>query len=138
MNDCIFCKIIEGKIPSTKLFETDKIYAFLSIQPVNPGHALVVHKHHHEDIFDTPESDLKDMIAGVKQVAHALKNVLKVDGVNVGMNNGPAAGQLVFHAHMHVIPRLSTDGLKHWQHKDASPAELKKVGEQLQRQFSTK
>ena len=65
-----------------------------------------------------------------------MKNVLNVDGVNLGMNNGPAAGQLVFHAHLHIIPRLSSDGLKHWQHKDATPAELKKVADQMRRQFA--
>jgi histidine triad (HIT) family protein len=131
MTDCIFCKIVQGQIPSTKLFETDKVYAFLSIQPVNSGHALIVHKHHHSDIFDTPEEDMKDLAAGAKRIAVALKDALKIDGVNIGMNNGAAAGQVIFHAHLHVIPRLMNDGFKHWQHKDAKPEELKQVADKI-------
>lgn len=131
MSDCIFCKILAKQIPSHKIYEDDRTYGFLSIQPVNAGHALVIHKHHHSDIFDTPEEDMKDLAVAAKHVAMKLKKVLKVDGVNLGMNNGAAAGQVIFHAHLHVIPRLSTDGLKHWPHKDAKPEELKAIAEKL-------
>ncbi|HSU72494.1 MAG TPA: HIT family protein [Candidatus Binatia bacterium] len=131
MTDCIFCKILAQQIPSHKIYEDDRTYAFLSIQPVNPGHALVIHKHHHADIFDTPEQDLKDLIVAAKHVATKIKNVLKPDGINIGMNNEAAAGQVIFHAHLHVIPRLSNDGFKHWPHKDAKPEELKAIADKL-------
>jgi histidine triad (HIT) family protein len=124
MASCLFCKIIAGEIPSQKLFENDNVYCFLSIQPVNRGHALVVHKHHHADIFDTPEEDLKDLIVGAKHVAVAIQKAMKADGVNLGMNNRPAAGQVVMHAHLHLIPRFANDGFTHWRHRDSTPEEL--------------
>jgi len=131
MSNCLFCRILAREIPSEKVYEDDKVYAFLDIKPVNPGHALVIHKHHHADIFDTPEADMRDLAAGARKVAIAVKETLKVDGVNLGMNNGGAAGQVIFHAHLHVIPRRSSDGLKHWPHQDAKPDELKAVAEKL-------
>ena len=121
MNDCIFCKILSGQIPCDKLYEDETTFAFLDRGPVNPGHTLVIHKHHHTDIFDTPERDLCDIFATAKKMATAIMKATRCDGINIGMNNRPAAGQVVFHAHVHVIPRLLNDGLKHWAHHDATP-----------------
>jgi histidine triad (HIT) family protein len=131
MTDCIFCKIISGQIPSTKLYEDEMTYAFMDIAPVSPGHALVVHKHHHSDIFDTPERDLADIMSAAKKVAIALKTVTKCDGVNVSMNNGAASGQVVFHLHVHVIPRKTGDGLAPWPHQKAAPEELNMLGTEI-------
>lgn len=131
MSDCIFCKLIAGEIPRLAVYETDTVISFLTIQPVNPGHALVVHKHHHENIFDTPEQDLAEIMIAAKHVAEKVKKATGAEGINIGMNNGPVAGQAVFHAHVHVIPRFPNDGFKHWPHKDATPNELNAMAEKL-------
>lgn len=133
MNDCIFCKLINGDIPRMPVYETDHVISFLTIQPVNPGHALVVHKHHHENIFDTPEKDLAEIMVAAKHVAEKVKKATNADGINISMNNGAAAGQAVLHAHVHVIPRFGKDGFKHWPHKDATPEDLKTMTERVKR-----
>ena len=122
---CIFCKIVNREIPSEQVYENDKVYAFLDIKPINRGHTLVIHKHHHADIFDSPEEDLKDLMTASKHVAIAAQKAMKADGINIGMNNRPAAGQVVMHAHLHVIPRFSKDGLRHWPGREYTPEELK-------------
>jgi len=125
MNDCLFCKILSGQIPCDKVYEDASTFAFLDLNPVNPGHTLVVHKHHHADIFDTPEKDLCEIFATAKKISCAVLSATKCDGINIGMNNKPAAGQAVFHAHVHVIPRSSSDGLKPWPHKKQAPEQQK-------------
>tara|TARA_Y100000310_G_C20703719_1_gene832597 strand:+ start:17250 stop:17714 length:465 start_codon:yes stop_codon:yes gene_type:complete len=112
--DCIFCKIIEGEVPAYKLYEDELVVSFLDIFPIHPGHALVVPKKHTVDIFDTDEETIKQMMAVAKKLALPVMNGTKAQGINIGMNNKPAAGQEVFHAHMHIIPRYSDDGLKTW------------------------
>lgn len=115
--DCIFCKIIRGEIPSYKVYEDDNVFAFLDIFPVHPGHVLVVPKRHCADIFEIAEQDLQQVVAAAKRIAPAVMKATNADGVNVGMNNKPAAGQVVMHAHVHVIPRFKDDGLKVWPQK---------------------
>jgi histidine triad (HIT) family protein len=129
--DCLFCKIIAGQIPCEKVYEDSTTFAFLDIRPVNPGHTLVVHKHHHHDIFDTPEADLCELMRAVQKVAIAVTKATRCDGINIGMNNRPAAGQLVMHAHIHVMPRLLNDGFHHWPHKDQTAEQLKSTGEAI-------
>jgi histidine triad (HIT) family protein len=136
MTDCIFCKIIAGQIPCTKLYEDEMTFAFMDIAPISPGHALVVHKHHHADIFDTPERDLCDIMSTAKKVATAAMKATNCDGVNVTMNNRPASGQLVFHLHVHVIPRMLGDGLKPWPHKPTPPGEIDKLGDKIRAALS--
>ncbi|MBI4151003.1 HIT domain-containing protein [Candidatus Woesearchaeota archaeon] len=131
MSDCLFCKIVEKKIPAEVIFEDEKVVAFLDIKPVNPGHALVIHRHHHVDILDTPEADMQDLIVGAKKVATILFEKGLADGVNIGMNNKQAANQLILHAHLHVIPRKIGDGLKPWSHKDSTPDGLQSIANQL-------
>ena len=114
--DCIFCKIIRGEIPSAKLYEDEAVLAFLDIRPINPGHALVIPKKHFENMHETPDAELGLLMAGAKKVAAAVRDSLKADGINVSINNGKAAGQVVFHTHVHIIPRYLTDGLKSWEH----------------------
>jgi histidine triad (HIT) family protein len=132
MEDCIFCKIIAGKIPCTKIYENHKAIAFLDINPINKGHTLVVPKDHHETILDTPDETLAETMKLVKKVAKAVKEGTGADGVNVGQNNFKAAGQLVMHLHYHVIPRFDDDGLEHWPgHKYPSSAEEKEVASKI-------
>ena len=133
--DCIFCKIIKGEVPCDKVYEDDKTLAFLDIRPVNKGHILVVPKHHCEDVLAAPELELKNSIIVIQKVAKAMVEAVKADGWNIGVNNGEAAGQVVFHTHFHIIPRYKTDGLIHWPHTEYSKGESKKIAENIKKKL---
>lgn len=124
MNNCIFCKIVAGTIPSNKILESKDFFAFLDIKAINPGHCLVIPKKHCENLLDFPKSEETDFMEFTKKVAKAVTSAVGADGFNLGMNNGAAAGQVVFHAHMHIIPRFNGDGLAHWPGSDVSKEEL--------------
>lgn len=111
--NCIFCEIVKGTIPCTKVYEDNDVLAFMDIGPVVKGHTLVIPKTHHNPITETPVPVLQKLIAVVQQVARAQITGLGADGVNVSQANGKAAGQIVPHLHFHVIPRFSSDG-HHW------------------------
>jgi histidine triad (HIT) family protein len=121
--NCIFCKIIAGDIPAEKIYENHHSIAFLDIQPVNFGHALIVPKEHHDVFLNTPHEVLCDIMEAAKKVATAIIAATGADGFNLTLNNGEAAGQAVFHTHFHVIPRFKDDGLKHWAHKNYGAGE---------------
>lgn len=129
-NDCIFCKIISGEIPCFKVYETDRILSFLDIGPVNKGHALVIPKEHYENLWALPADLGKDILEACQKVSKAIVDATQADGLNVIMNNNRAAGQLVFHAHYHLIPRFKGDGHENWSQQEyqdmAEPAELAK------------
>jgi len=129
--DCIFCKIVEGNIPSSKVYEDDKVLAILDIAPVSKGHVLVLPKKHMGDLTDVPDNLMQSLFSAAKKIGKVQKKVLKADGFNIGMNNGAAAGQVVFHAHVHVIPRFEGDGLEHWPHKQYDEGEMQQVREKL-------
>lgn len=114
MTDCLFCKIIAGEIPSTKIYEDDNVLAFLDIRPVNIGHTLVIPKVHHMNLYETPDEILAHVMTVVKKLSIAIKGALNADGINIEMNNDPVAGQIIFHTHIHIIPRFSGDGFTHW------------------------
>ena len=116
MEDCIFCKIVKGEIPCAKIYEDEKTFVFLDINPVNIGHALVISKKHFINIYDTPEDITAGMAKTAKKISRALQSI-GAGGVNIIMNNEKAAGQLVFHTHIHVIPRFEGDGFIHWHGK---------------------
>ena len=109
--DCIFCKIIKGEIPSYKIYENEYVYAFLDIAKDCYGHTLVIPKNHNENLFDTEEKDLCEVIKATKLIANHYKN-LGFDAVNIINASGKAAEQSVFHLHFHIIPRKNDDGLK--------------------------
>ena len=113
MNDCVFCKIIAGQIPSTIVYEDDDVVVFMDIGPIIKGHALVVSRKHFDTVVETPDDLLAKLHAVAKRVARAQMNGLGADGVNIMQNNGKAAGQEVPHIHVHVIPRFNGDG-HHW------------------------
>jgi len=115
MENCIFCKIIAGEIPAAKIYEDDAVLAFLDINPVNIGHALVIPKRHFENLYDTPDELLAKMISAAKKISLAIKSAMHAGGINIEMNNERAAGQLVGHAHLHVVPRFENDGFTHWK-----------------------
>ena len=135
MKDCIFCKIIAEEIPSSKVYEDPKILAFLDIKPVNPGHTLIIPKEHFESIHDTPDELVAKMSVIAKKVAGSIQKNLGAEGVNIGMNNGKAAGQVVFHAHIHVMPRYSTDSYKLWLGKEYKNGEREAVAEKIKNGF---
>jgi histidine triad (HIT) family protein len=128
MNDCIFCKIIRKEIPSENfVYENDKIVAFLDITPCSKGHTLVVPKEHHMDMLDTPDDVLADIMSRTKKIAAAIMKATGAQGFNIICNTKPAAGQVIFHTHFHIIPRFANDGLKHWPKIEVSADEMKKI-----------
>ncbi|MEK7531320.1 MAG: HIT family protein [Patescibacteria group bacterium] len=132
---CLFCKIIAQEVPSTKIYENESVYAFLDINPINLGHTLVVPKNHSENIHDISEEDATALMQAGKKIASALKKGLHADGVNLIMNNEKASGQIVFHAHLHIIPRLEADGFHHWRGKEFSKEEIEKAGEKIKNEI---
>ena len=108
--NCLFCKILQGEIPSKKVFESEKTYAFLDIFPVSPGHTVIVPKDHYYNILDMPEKDIAGFFLDLKKIAQLLKEKLHLDGFNILQNNFPAGGQVIPHCHYHIIPRMQNDG----------------------------
>lgn len=113
MQDTIFEKIIAREIPADIVYEDDSVLAFLDIKPVNHGHTLVIPKKKFRNIFDADPVVLGHMMEVAQRISIALRTITKCDGVNVSMNNEPAGGQEIFHAHLHVIPRFTGDGAFH-------------------------
>lgn len=109
MNQCIFCKIINKEIPGQILFENEHVLAFLDISQTTKGHTLVIPKKHAEDVFSMSEEDMCHVFSVVPKLANALKTTFNADGMNIVNNNKPVAGQTVFHYHVHLIPRYSTE-----------------------------
>ena len=107
---CIFCKIIEKSIPSKVLFENDKNLAFLDIFPVSKGHTIVIPKNHYKNLEEIPNDALSELFEIVKKVSILIHKKLKVNGYNILQNNFRAAGQVVNHYHVHIIPRRNEDG----------------------------
>ncbi|MFB6158892.1 MAG: HIT family protein [Candidatus Nanohalobium sp.] len=107
--DCVFCRIIEGELPSHKVYEDEDVVAFLDAKPVSKGHTLVVPKEHVEDIHGA--SDMDYMWKPIVKVANAVKDTFNAEGVNIAQNNGEKAGQEVFHLHFHVTPVYSGNEL---------------------------
>jgi len=111
MSDCIFCKIANGEIPSATVYEDDNFRAILDIAPSHKGHTIILPKTHAADIFELPEDVAREIFPVAKKVATAIKKTTGCDGVNILQNNGTAAGQSVFHLHVHVVPRFEGDGI---------------------------
>lgn len=131
MSDCLFCKIVAGEIPAEKVYEDEHTFVFLDINPNNPGHTLVLPKKHFENIFDIPPETLTPMYVTAQKIAKALKK-FGAEGVNLISNNDTAAHQVIFHAHIHVIPRYADDGLKPWVQKQyENDAHMKETGEKI-------
>ena len=104
MSECIFCQIIRKEAPASIVYEDEQVVAFLSNRPVNEGHTLVVPKKHYENIYDIPEEEAAYLFKIVKRVAHAVKDATGAEGIRIVQNNGEAAGQVIFHLHVHIIP----------------------------------
>jgi histidine triad (HIT) family protein len=111
--DCLFCKIVQGEIPSARVLETDQALAFLDINPLNQGHVLIVPRDHHANLLDLPDDLAAQTAALLPRLARAVKLATGADGLNVVVNIGEVAGQTIHHIHWHVIPRFLGDPV-HW------------------------
>lgn len=111
-DDCIFCKIANGEIPSATIYEDEDFRVFLDVGPASYGHALIVTKNHYANIFEMEEEVAGKLFVLASKVAKAMKKTLNFDGMNVVQNNGEIAGQTVFHFHLHLIPRYEGDDVK--------------------------
>jgi len=132
MDECVFCKIRDGQIPSMKIYEDASTLAFMDINPLNPGHCLVVTKQHAPTLFTSDDDDLRAAIVAAKRVANALTVAVKPDGLNMLQANGAAAFQSVPHFHLHLIPRFTNDGKGFdWALAPGDRAQIMSVGEKL-------
>ncbi|WP_138419772.1 HIT family protein [Aquibacillus sediminis] len=104
-DDCLFCKIAAGEIPSAKVYEDEDVYAFLDISQVTKGHTLVIPKTHAKNIYETPDDVAEKLFKQVPKLAQAIKDTYQPEGLNILNNNEEPAGQSVFHLHLHLIPR---------------------------------
>jgi histidine triad (HIT) family protein len=109
MEDCIFCKIVTEEIPSRKVYEDEHSFAFLDINPRNPGHTLVVSKAHVENIFDLEEDEAAELMKSLRRVAIGVKQATGTEGISICQSNGQLAGQAVPHIHFHIIPRTEAE-----------------------------
>ncbi len=107
---CLFCKIASGEIPGKKVYEDANVFAFLDINPRNPGHTLVIPKKHATTIMDMGEKDVGKLFESVRYVAEAVQKGTKAEGLSIVQSNGKAAGQVVTHVHVHIIPRYLSEG----------------------------
>lgn len=136
-NDCIFCKIANGEIPSSTVYEDDLFRVILDLSPATKGHALILAKKHMADIFEMDEETASKAFVLASRIAKAMKTALKCDGLNIVQNNGEVAGQTVFHFHMHIIPRYNGDGQKiGWVPGTSEASERDEIAKQIKEAMS--
>ncbi|MBE5970532.1 MAG: HIT family protein [Lachnospiraceae bacterium] len=131
-DNCIFCKIANGEIPSNTLFEDDDFRVIFDLSPATKGHALILPKNHFRNLYDIEEETAGKVFKLAHKMSVKMKDYFKCDGFNIIQNNEECAGQTVFHFHMHLIPRYKGDNaLKLWAPKEADAEELKKMAEDI-------
>ncbi len=132
--NCIFCKISSGEIPSKTIYEDEEFRVILDISPATKGHALILPKEHYANIYEMPEQTAGHAMILAKKLAAHMTETLQCDGLNIMQNNGEAAGQTVFHFHMHLIPRYEQDGNADklcWNHLELSQEEFAEIQQKL-------
>ena len=133
--NCIFCKILAGEIPSTAVYEDDDFRAILDVNPAARGHVIILPKNHAANIYELPDEDASKIMVVAKKIATAIEKAYHCDGVNILQNNGEAAGQTVFHLHVHVIPRFKGDTVNiGWKQGDM-PEDLDAICKEIQAQL---
>ncbi|MBW1779689.1 MAG: HIT family protein [Deltaproteobacteria bacterium] len=134
MEECIFCKIIKGDIPSFKVYEDEKVFAFEDINPISLGHTLIIPKKHAQDLWEISEDDLRAVHSASKKIVDAIRNALRPSGVACLQLNGPGANQVVLHYHLHLIPRLTGDPelpVANWELKEGDMAAIKATADKI-------
>lgn len=133
-DDCIFCKIANGEIPSTTLYEDEKFRVILDLNPAQTGHALILPKEHFDNLYEMDDTYASGVLPLAKKMATAMTKALDADGFNILQNNGETAGQTVFHFHMHLIPRYEGEQkLFTWEPGKPEGDELKEIGEKVRK-----
>jgi histidine triad (HIT) family protein len=132
---CIFCKIASKEIPAEIVYEDSDTMAFLDLHPNHPGHTLVIPKDHFENIYTLPQETLCRMIMTAQKLAIAIKAAVQADGINISINNEPAAGQVVFHSHIHVIPRHMNDNFPLFPQGAYVADEMQKTAEKVRNEI---
>ena len=131
-NNCIFCKIANGEIPSASLYEDEKVKVILDISPASKGHALILPKEHYENLYEISDDMASHVMMTAKKMAKKMKEELGFEGLNILQNNGESAGQTVFHYHMHLIPRYSQDNVRvTWEHGEVSDTDKEELVKKL-------
>ncbi|MDR5683422.1 MAG: HIT family protein [Armatimonadota bacterium] len=132
--ECVFCKIAAGELPSTKVYEDERVLAFMDINPLNDGHLLVVPKRHASTLWDLEVEEAEAVARAAKRIADAIRVALQPDGLTVNQANGRAAHQVVPHYHVHLIPRWSGDGKGFdWELVPGDMQRIREVGEKIRR-----
>lgn len=127
-DNCIFCKLANGDIPTNTIYEDESYRAILDMSPATKGHALIIPKSHYRNIYDLPESKAGEVFTLAKRLVDKMKERLGADGFNIVQNNEETAGQTVFHFHMHLIPRYKNDGqCINWKPSESNAQELKEI-----------
>ena len=131
-DNCIFCKLAAGDIPSNTLYEDEDFRVIMDIAPAVKGHAIVLPKQHMNDLLTVEDDTAKKALLVVSKIANAIKDALGCDGINVLQNNGEAAGQTVFHLHFHILPRYENDGLViPWEQRSYGEGEAEAIAEKI-------
>jgi histidine triad (HIT) family protein len=135
--DCIFCQIVAGKAPATRIYEDSQTLAFLDLNPINPGHCLVIPKAHHASLFTLDSATYEAIAATTLKVAQAIQSALQPGGMNVFQANGVVAGQTVFHLHNHLLPRHDNDNLQVEVHglQTADVEQLEPIAQRIRKQL---
>jgi len=137
MSDCVFCKIVAGQIPSTRVYEDEHTLAFMDLGQVNPGHVLVAVKKHAANLFELDEVQAAAVARASTRIARAIKTAFDPEGLSVYQANGKAAGQTVFHYHVHLLPRHQADGMELvWPVKNPPREKLEGYAEKIRKQFT--
>ena len=134
-SNCIFCKILAGEIPSATVYEDDDFKAILDVNPAARGHVIILSKNHAANIFELPDEDASKVMVVAKKIATAVQKTYSCDGVNILQNNGKAAGQTVFHLHVHVIPRYEgdMDSIRIGWNPGETPEDLADIAEEIKK-----
>ncbi len=131
-DDCIFCKIVAGRIPANVVLDTESVMAFLDIRPIALGHTLVMLKRHVPSLLDASPDELAELFAAARRVAGAVQNAVEADCFHIELNDGPAAGQEIPHVHIHIIPRRQGDGISGgWKHTSYQDGELAAIASKI-------
>ena len=134
--DCLFCKIIEGKIPSNKIYEDDSVFAFLDIYPASEGHTLIAPKKHFNSFTEMDTEGVSSLFEAARKITIAVERAFSAEGSNIGINNGKVAGQEVPHVHVHIIPRKKGDGgrgIKSIVWTEPDTTNLEEIAEKIRR-----